>query len=337
MRNVATLPAADRRALFANTASKTGLTDAIIEKDFWVCWTLDYLFHRSAWKKHLAFKGGTSLSKAFQLIERFSEDLDLVLDWRLLGYDMDEPWAQRSKTQQARFNDEANRRTADFLREKFVVAMQVDISSELGVDVEIKPDTGDEHTILFKYPQEFSSQSILQEIRLEIGTLAVWSPSIWKNITPYSAEQYPHIFSSPTTNVLTVQPIRTFWEKATILHQEANRPNDSVIPLRYSRHYYDLYRLSESWVKKAALSDLEMLRQVSVFKEKFYPRGWARYDNARPGSMKLMPPQHSLDILEDDYKHMQNMLFNNKPSFSMLMEGLLVLEREINSKISNAD
>ena len=116
MRDVAKLPAADRRALFANTASKTGLTDAIIEKDFWACWTLDYLFHRSAWRKHLAFKGGTSLSKAFQLIERFSEDLDLILDWRLLGFGADEPWAQRSKTQQARFNNEANRLTADFLQ-----------------------------------------------------------------------------------------------------------------------------------------------------------------------------------------------------------------------------
>ena len=209
--------------------------------------------------------------------------------------------------------------------------MQADISSELGVDVGIKPDTDDEHTVLFRYPQEFPSQSILQEIRLEIGALAVWTPSIWKSITPYSAEQYPHVFSSPTTTVLTVQPVRTFWEKATILHHEANRPKDSVIPLRYSRHYYDLYRLSESWVKQAALSDLEMLRQVAAFKEKFYPRGWARYDKAKPGSIKLMPPQHSLRILEDDYGHMQNMLFDHKPGFSTLMEGLLVLEREMNN------
>ena len=95
MRNIAILPAADRHALFMNTAGKTGLTVAIIEKDFWVCWTLDYLFHRCKWSNDLAFKGGTSLSKAFHLIERFSEDIDLILDWRVLGYEINEPWEQR--------------------------------------------------------------------------------------------------------------------------------------------------------------------------------------------------------------------------------------------------
>ena len=86
MRNIATIPARDREALFRNTAAKMGMSEAIIEKDFWVCYMLDYLFHRCAWKSNLAFKGGTSLSKAYGLIERFSEDIDLILDWRVLGY-----------------------------------------------------------------------------------------------------------------------------------------------------------------------------------------------------------------------------------------------------------
>lgn len=81
----------DKRMLFRNTADKMGLNDAIVEKDFWVCFTLDYLFHRSPWKNSITFKGGTSLSKAFHLINRFSEDIDLILDWRILGYDKDEP------------------------------------------------------------------------------------------------------------------------------------------------------------------------------------------------------------------------------------------------------
>ena len=85
MKSISTLPASEREILFRNTAEKTGLTEAIIEKDFWVCWTLDYLFHESRWKEHLAFKGGTSLSKCYDLIHRFSEDIDLILDWRLVG------------------------------------------------------------------------------------------------------------------------------------------------------------------------------------------------------------------------------------------------------------
>ena len=92
MRNVARLPESDRRELFRNTADKMGLNDAIVEKDFWVCFTLDYLFHRCPWKDAITFKGGTSLSKAFNLISRFSEDVDLILDWRVLGYGKDEPW-----------------------------------------------------------------------------------------------------------------------------------------------------------------------------------------------------------------------------------------------------
>ena len=79
MRNIARLSDNDRRELFRNTADKMGLNDAIVEKDFWVCFTLDYLFHRSPWKESITFKGGTSLSKAFHLISRFSEDIDLIL------------------------------------------------------------------------------------------------------------------------------------------------------------------------------------------------------------------------------------------------------------------
>ena len=106
MRNVARLPESDRRELFRNTADKMGLNDAIVEKDFWVCFTLDYLFHRCPWKDAITFKGGTSLSKAFNLISRFSEDIDLILDWRVLGYGGDEPWGKRSNTKQDAFNKE---------------------------------------------------------------------------------------------------------------------------------------------------------------------------------------------------------------------------------------
>lgn len=95
MLKVANLSAKDREALFRNTAQQMGLNEAIVEKDFWLCWTLNYLFQLSNWKNHFSFKGGTSLSKSYGLIERFSEDIDLILDWRLIGYALNEPWYER--------------------------------------------------------------------------------------------------------------------------------------------------------------------------------------------------------------------------------------------------
>ena len=116
MRKIAKIASKDREALFRNTAAKMGMNEAIIEKDFWVCYMLDYLFHRCAWKDNLAFKGGTSLSKAYGLIERFSEDIDLILDWRVIGYGLNEPWAERSNTKQDAVNKEANERAEVFLK-----------------------------------------------------------------------------------------------------------------------------------------------------------------------------------------------------------------------------
>ena len=114
MRSIAKESEANLKALFGNASVKSGLSPAVVEKDFWVCLTLDYLFSDSPWRKNLAFKGGTSLSKAFDLIRRFSEDIDLILDWRLLGYGVDEPWKDRSNTQQDIFNEQANAKTRSF-------------------------------------------------------------------------------------------------------------------------------------------------------------------------------------------------------------------------------
>jgi hypothetical protein len=100
MYNFLRLAENERKTVFLNSAQKMGMHEAVIEKDFWVCLVLDYLFHKNQYKEHLAFKGGTSLSKCFSLIKRFSEDIDLILDWRVLGYSANEPWRDRSKTKQ---------------------------------------------------------------------------------------------------------------------------------------------------------------------------------------------------------------------------------------------
>lgn len=330
MIHIAKLSDNDRMELFRNTSAKMGLNDAIVEKDFWVCLMLDYLFHRSPWKSAITFKGGTSLSKAYRLIERFSEDIDLILDWRVLGYTVDEPWETRSNTKQDAFNKEANQRAEIFLAETFCPLVREQLSAELGLNANIYIDEKDKQTVVFAYPHLFSNASTLQMIRLEIGALAAWTPAVWADISSYAAEQYPRLFEQRTFSVLTVAPERTFWEKATILHHEANRPEQIQMPQRYSRHYYDLYRMAMTPIKQAALSSLNLLQKVVDFKMKFYPRSWAQYNEAVAGSLKLFPPDYRMGALAEDYIAMKDMLYGNIPTFDAVMEGIRNLEAEIN-------
>lgn len=104
---------------------------------------LDYLFHRCEWKNSIAFKGGTSLSKSYSLIERFSEDIDLILDWQVIGFELNEPWEERSNTKQDIFNKEANRRTEKFLKNTFMPAIIEDLQKELSTSVNCYIDETD--------------------------------------------------------------------------------------------------------------------------------------------------------------------------------------------------
>ena len=284
MNNLIRLPQPERETLFSNTAKRNGMSPAIVEKDFWVCWALDYLFHDCPWAKHVAFKGGTSLSKCFGLIERFSEDIDIILDWRLLGYEKDEPWGDRSRTKQDKFNKEANARTETFLRESFLPKLQADFGNLLTDDFRLYIDEADPQAVCFAYPRIFGETAILPMVRMELGALAAWTPTQDAVVSSYAAQQYPQIFVKSSTNILTVSPERTFWEKATILHKEAFRTNGKL-PARYSRHYYDLYCMDKSPVKSAVLADLDLLERVVRFKDRFYPAGSAHYEMAKPGTL----------------------------------------------------
>lgn len=330
MYNLIKQPEEQLQIIFRNTAQKTGLHEAIIEKDFWVCLTLDYLFHQCPWRESFTFKGGTSLSKCYGLIQRFSEDIDLILDWRVLGYGVNEPWEQRSNTKQDAFNKEANLRAEKFLSEELLPTLKTDLSRILGrkAIAYILPE--DPQTICFQYPKIFEDSSTLQVIRLEIGALAAWTPSVEKPITPYVAECYPKAFSRPSTVVLTAAAERTFWEKATILHHEANRPEHLAMPTRYSRHYYDLYCIAHSESKALAFENLPLLKKVVDFKMKFYPRKWAQYELAAPGTLRLLPPAYRMDALRRDYESMGNMMFGSCPDFDKLMQYIQELEDEIN-------
>ncbi|OIN92497.1 MAG: hypothetical protein AUJ21_06640 [Anaerolineae bacterium CG1_02_58_13] len=326
MESVARLSSAERRELFAETAARKGMTPAIVEKDFWVCWTLGRLFAHPDLSRLLMFKGGTSLSKVFNLIERFSEDIDLILDWRVVVGE-DDPLAERSATKQETMNKAIDAKAVDYIGGELLamVALAVDpvCRCDLAAD--------DLHALNVMYPAAFSDTYLRPEVRLEIGPLAGWMPFDNYRIKPYAAEAFPQLFKQVDCAVQAIRAERTFWEKATILHHEANRPKSSPQPLRYSRHYYDLAMMAAATVKDAALADLALLEDVVAFKQRFYPRGWAQYDEAKPGTFRLMPAEHVLAAVEKDYVQMRNMIFGRYPDFAEIMETLRTLEREINS------
>lgn len=330
MLDIVRLPADDLEDVVLATAGKLGLQPAIVEKDLWVCYLLDYLFQRSEFASGIVFKGGTSLSKAYGLINRFSEDVDLIIDWRLLGYGLNEPWEPRSNSAQERFKKEAAERTEHFLGEVFAPAIRDGISAELGFEADMRLGS-DAETVVFAYPKRHSSAATLEAVRLEIGPLAAWSPSAPATIAPYVAEVYPRAFPTARTSVKTVKPERTFWEKATILHQEANRPEAKALPRRYSRHYYDMYQLGHSPVLEAALAQPALLERVVEFKERFYRTPWARLSEAKPGSLCLVPPAGRQVELRRDYAAMRPMLFGKCPSFDEVIAYTAELEQRINS------
>ena len=322
----------NRSELFQGTVGKIHkFNNAIVEKDFWVCLTLDYLFHHCKFKDKFTFKGGTSLSKAWNVIERFSEDIDRILDWQKLGYSKNEPLEDRTKTQQEKFNENANQRAENFIGTELLETLKNDFKSILNTEPVFKIDENDKQIILFYYPRQFSSDGIVPAIRLEIGPLAAWTPSEKVKITSYAAEAYPKVFKQPKTLVRTVTAARTFWEKATILHQLANMPKGKPFKSRYSRHYYDILRLANSPYKEKAFASKELLEKVANFKQKFYPCSYAQYDKARIGSLKLAPPPHLIEALKKDYENMEEMIYGEKPDFSTLLEGIKKLETEINS------
>ena len=139
----------------------------------------------------------------------------------------------------------------------------------------------------------------------------------------------PLLFDGEFIEVRTVLPERTFWEKATILHHEANRPKELAIPRRYARHYYDLVCIANSPYKDRAFKGHELLEKVVQFKQKFYPRKWAKYEESTTKTIRLMPDEYRLKEIKEDYKNMTEMFFGEYPGFEELMNSVLELEKEI--------
>ena len=324
MDKVARFSKKQRAELFMETATIRGMTPAIVEKDFWVSWILGKLYQDEVLGRQLMFKGGTSLSKVYALIERFSEDIDLILDWREVT--ADDPLATRSRTKQNALNQDIDEKAQAYIADSLLALVQAVMGDACACEI----DLHDPHVINIRYPGAFDDQYLRPEVRLEIGPLASWLPYETRKISCYAAQVFPSVFDTTQYDVRVTTAERTFWEKATILHHEAFRPETSPLPSRYSRHYYDLAKMANSDVKQRALADFGLLAEVVEFKQRFYPRGWARYDLAIPGALKLVPEKHILKVIRKDYLNMRNMIFGEVPEFEDMMQTLQRLEREIN-------
>ncbi len=324
MDRVAKASAAERQQLFSETARRMGVHPAIVEKDFWVCWILGRIFHAPDLSQRLMFKGGTSLSKAFGLIERFSEDIDLVLDWALVSNG--DPMAPgRSNSAQAKLNG-----CISVSAEEYIERVLLGEITQLLAPLSHLTYEGNQ-TIAAEYPAAFGLEYLRPCVLLEIGPLAAWQPHVSCEIEPFAAHHFPDLFTEKVARVETIKAERTFWEKATILHHEANRPLESPLPPRYSRHYYDLALMAGKPLAERAIADTELLADVVRFKQTFYPRGWARYDLAVRGSLRLVPPPERWERLEKDYAAMGVMIFGTPPPFSEIMGALGELEGRINA------
>lgn len=326
MNRIAGLSLTERSEIIQETAGRIELTPSAVEKDFWVVWTLDKLFRSPLLRDKIIFKGGTSLSKVFGLIHRFSEDIDLILDWNEVV--KEDPNLERSKNKQDQFNKFVAVLSRDYISTVFLPEVVRVLDGVCSAEIE----EGAPDVINIRYPSIFKSNYLRPEIRLEIGPLALWVPNSQYEIRSYVAETFPEAFDKPSCRVIAIKAERTFWEKATILHAEAFRPESKPLPLRYSRHYYDLAMMAaDPRVKESAFNDLDLLSTVVDFKTKFYPAAWAHYDLAVPGSLKLVPTDDNIKNLANDYAQMQVMFFGDIPHFEDLMDSLKHLEQEVNA------
>lgn len=325
MYKITRFSADERHELFSETAARRGQSPGIIEKDFWVCWVLGLLFGDSEISQQIKFKGGTSLSKVYHLIERFSEDVDLLLDASLFS-DIQLMDESRSAGQQSKINKRLRQASRDYLTDTFVPRLNVLLD---GVCTASIADASF-NEIRVDYPRSFDEQSILPYIVLEIGPMGAMTPSGRFTIQPYAAEEFPKQFKTPQVAVECILAERTFWEKITILHTNAHRTAHKPIPARHSRHYYDIYQMMSDKVKDRALTDTPLMQSVTAFKRQVYPQGWASDELAAPGTFKLVPIDAIRKDLEADYKEMEQMFFGSAPSFGDVMSQIAQLEAEVN-------
>jgi hypothetical protein len=322
----------ERRLYIEQAALRQNVSAVIMEKDFWVCWLLDILFN-SEFSANIVFKGGTSLSKVFGVIERFSEDIDLSLSPEFLKL----PEAGTSRNQANKWMKKAEAACGDAVQNQIKWAMEVAVEDVLGKNEQswfeflIDPSTHSP-VLLFHYPslQPNGFEYLKRSVKMEFGSLTDQQPIGRHPIRPWIADVFTDVFLDWQCEVVALEIERSFWEKATILHSEYHRPAGKATPERFSRHYADTASLAQHPEANTAIDQHELRNRVVAWKSRFFGSTWASYEKAKPGSFRLVPPAERQPALRRDYQAMRDMYLTEPASFDDILGTLSGLENRIN-------
>jgi hypothetical protein len=329
----------DQATIIREAAAKRGISAVMIEKDFWVSWTLAVLFAHPEFSEQLVFKGGTSLSKVFGVIERFSEDIDLSVSPTFVG--IKEEWVEAAESRNKRTERMKQLEAAciEKVRERFAPELERIAQDSLGepkkgtrwMEFQVDDDTNSP-VVLFHYPSNEVTgfEYLRRSVKMEFGSLTDQKPAGKHGIRPWVAEEFPKLLADFHCELVALELERSFWEKATILHAEYYRDPAKPIRDRFSRHHADTAAMATRSEISSVLSNNELGQHVADWKSKFFPSSWARYDLAKPGTFRLAPPESRRAELEKDYLAMRPMFLNEPPPFASVLEMLRHLESKIN-------
>jgi hypothetical protein len=332
----------DKRAYFEVAAADLNIMPQLVEKDFWVCWMLKVLFSLPEVGGHLTFKGGTSLSKCYNVIKRFSEDVDISIERSYLapGHTIEPDKSESNKENQKRLkelHDVSKTKIDDVVLPGLKKAIARAIPDESKWSIELDPDDPYGQTVLFVFPHAMTISTvnyIRSSVKIEMGARADHWPVEDARVVPYVAN-VPAMKDMQGAAVRVLAAERTFWEKATILHMIYHYQEEKGVPLRMSRHYYDIFAMAGSPIYERALKDIALLKHVVDHKILFFKANWAHYEQATPGSLRLLPRQDQMSTLKNDYRQMQQMFFEEPPTFDEIMARLKEVEERINADRSH--
>lgn len=319
-----------QRELLGLTSSRSGLPAGAIEKDWWVTLALKAIF-QTPWSDAMVFKGGTSLSKSWGLIDRFSEDIDLVLDRAVLGYPGD-----LSKTRiKALRRDSCAFISGEFRKNLEEQFLAMGIPTEL-FSLTVKETTEhdrDPQVLVLNYASVLDKDPYLREaVLIEIGARSLREPAEQREVGSLIGQTLKNnaVAGSPFS-ILTVTPPRTFLEKIFLLHEEFSKAEEKVKSERMSRHLYDIERIMRTDYAEQALSDKDLYHSIIAHREKFNALRGLDYSRHQPATIRFLPSEATLKDWENDYKAMrESMFYGESLSFSELMDRLHSLQKRIN-------
>lgn len=327
-----TLPK-ERRIDILNQATEfTGLPVEAIEKDWWVTLVLNACFSLP-YSDNIIFKGGTSLSKAWNLIERFSEDIDLALDPKFLGFEGD-----ISKTQIRKLRT----KSCEFISTTFVedlkkVFIEWNAINECSiVSQEVKNHDKDPQIIEIHYNSVFDTKGYLpQKVLIEIGSRSLTEPTEQREINSILSSQFSNLyFANKPFNITTVLPQRTFLEKVFLLHEEFSQAPEKIRTNRLTRHLYDLEKLMDTEHGIEALKNTMLYNNIVAHRVKFNAIRGIDYTNHTPDKIRIIPPNTVIEKWEQDYQTMTSyMFFGNYLTFDELIKRITVLQNRINKTL----